>query len=377
MTGGAHADAAGRLRAAFAGSDAAWRMLVDDNPLPVVVFDAATLAPIVWNAAAVALYGFAPGELASVADLAAPEARTAWANELARPAAGRAAQGVWAHRRKDGTPLVVDVVAHDLRAGDTAVRLAVLTDATDRAALQGQLRQAQKMGALGQLAGSIAHDFNNLLTAILASVQLADEALGPEHPARADLEVIGRAAGRAAELTGQLLTVSRKRPPTPEVLDLNVLIAQPVQLLRRLVGARVDLRVAVAPGIWPVRADPGQVEQVLLNLVVNARDAMPDGGVLTISTANRMVCEPPPPHLPGLAAGEYASLAVHDTGVGMDSATLSRVFEPFFTTKPPGQGTGLGLSTVYGIAKQWGGYVYGESALGRGSAFSMLLPRAS
>ena len=368
---------AGRLQLALADGDAAWRILVDDNPLPVVLFAAATLAPIAWNPAAEALYGCALGGLTSVADLATPDARAAWAHELARPAVGRTSHGAWPHRRGDGATLVVDVVAHDLQLGETAARLAVLTDATERAALQAQLRQAQKMGALGQLAGNVAHDFNNLLTAILASVQLADEALGAGHAARDELEVIGRAARRAAELTGQLLTVSRKRPPVPEVIDLNALIAEPVQLLRRLVGARVELRVAVAPGVWPVRADPGQVEQVLLNFVVNARDAMPDGGVLTISTANRVVCDPPPAHLPGLPAGEYAALAVHDTGVGMDDATLGRVFEPFFTTKPPGQGTGLGLSTVYGIAKQWGGYVYGESTVGRGSAFSMLLPRAT
>ena len=365
------------VRRALALGDAGWRILVDENPLPVLVFDPDTLAVLAANGAAAALYGYPPGGLTatSVAGLAAPGSEATWVAAVMRGGGRRQFAAV--HRRRDGSPLVVEVVTHELPLGGRPARVAVITDVSDRAAVEGQLRQAQKMGAIGQLAGSVAHDFNNLLTAMMTATQLAEESVGPDHVAREDLAVIARAARRAAELTGQLLAVSRKRAPKPEVLDLNALIVEPVQLLRRLVGQRVHLRLATAPLVWPVRADAAQVEQVLLNLVVNARDAMPQGGTLTIRTGNRVVCDPPPARLPGLAAGEYATLAVHDTGTGMDDATLSRVFEPFFTTKPPGRGTGLGLSTVYGIAKQWGGYVYGESVVGRGSAFSMLLPRAT
>jgi PAS domain S-box-containing protein len=370
-------DQARSIRLALTQNDAAWRILVDDNPQPVLVFDPTSFALLAANDAAATLYAYPPAELAAlpITALAAPESADAWSWAMQRAVAGRWPHGPYNHRRKDGRALQVEAVVHELPTEGDGARVAIVSDVSERATLQGQLRQAQKMGALGQLTSSIAHDFNNLLTAILTSTELAEALLEPAHPARADLEVIVRAGRRATELTRQLLTVSRKRPPKAEVLDLNLLIAGPVQLLRRLVGAQIDLRLAPADGIWPIRADAGQVEQVLLNLVVNARDAMPRGGTLAISTENRVIGEPPLNH-PGLPAGEYALLSVRDTGVGMDEATLARVFEPFFTTKPPGEGTGLGLSTVYGIVKQWGGYVYGESTAGEGTAFSVLLPRA-
>ncbi|CAA9351343.1 MAG: hypothetical protein AVDCRST_MAG40-2911, partial [uncultured Gemmatimonadaceae bacterium] len=310
-----------------------------------------------------------------VTALAPAEGAAAWHDAAVRRRPGRWRHGPYLHHTRAGAPLQVEVELHELQVDSADARLAVITDVTEPLAQQGQLRQAQKMGALGQLAGSVAHDFNNLLTAILTSAELAGETLEAGHPAREDLAVIVGAGRRATELTGQLLAVSRKRPPRAELIDLNVLVAGPIQLLRRVVGAEIDLRTRPTAPVWPVRADPGQIEQVVLNLAVNARDAMPGGGTLTIGTANRAVTVSPPNH-PGLRAGEYALLSVHDTGVGMDAATLARVFEPFFTTKPPGQGTGLGLSTVYGIVKQWGGYIYGESAPGAGSTFSMLLPRA-
>ena len=356
---------------------AARRILVDENPRPVIVFAVGTLEILVANDAAAQLYGYARAALAAVpvTSLAAAEGADQWAEAVRRRATGRWPRGPFAHQSRLGVPLQVEAVIHELPFGGVAARLAVVTDLTEQLAQQGQLRQAQKMGALGQLAGSVAHDFNNLLTAILTSAELATDALPPGHPARDDIEVIARAGHRATELTRQLLTVSRKRPPKAELLDLNLLIAGPLPLLRRLVGAQVELRSRATAPIWPVRADAGQIEQVLLNLVVNARDAMPRGGTLTIGTANRAVDAPPDNH-PGLPAGDYAMLTVQDTGTGMDDATLGRVFEPFFTTKGPGEGTGLGLSTVYGIVKQWGGYVYGESAPGAGTTFSLLLPRA-
>jgi PAS domain S-box-containing protein len=356
--------------------EAGVRMLVDENPQPVCVFSPESLEILAFNDAAPEFYGYTRDEFArlSITELAVPEDAAAFATEVARVPGVERSVGHYRHRRKDGTERSVHVVTHELALAGRRARLAIVTDVSDRAVLQAQLRQAQKMGAVGQLASSVAHDFNNLLTAIMTSVELAGLSLEAESTVHAELEVIDRAARRAADLTRQLLTFSRKRPPTPEVLDLNALIAGPVQLLRRLVGVGVELRVLPAPNLWPVRADAGQMEQVLLNLVVNARDAMPDGGMLVVTTANRLVDEAVP-HLPGLAPGEYVALVVRDTGEGMDAATLARVFEPFFTTKPAGQGTGLGLSTVYGIVKQWGGYVYGESTPGAGTEFSVLLPR--
>jgi two-component system, cell cycle sensor histidine kinase and response regulator CckA len=231
---------------------------------------------------------------------------------------------------------------------------------------EAQLRHAQKMEAVGQLAGGIAHDFNNLLTGILSYADLVLGELRPGDPIRADLEQIRHAAQRAAALTRQLLAFSRRQVLQPHVLSLNGCVAELDAILRRLLGADVTLDTELDPGLWYVQADPGQLEQVLVNLVVNARDAMPAGGRVTIATAN----------LP-LSHGAYATLSVSDTGIGMDAATQARIFDPFFTTKEQGKGTGLGLSTVYGIVEQSGGHVTVESAPGEGATFTIFFPRHS
>jgi signal transduction histidine kinase len=231
---------------------------------------------------------------------------------------------------------------------------------------EAQLRHAQKMEAVGQLAGGIAHDFNNLLTGILSYADLVLGELRPGDPVRADLEQIRHAAQRAAALTRQLLAFSRRQVLQPHVLSLNGCVAELDAMLRRLLGADVTLETELDPGLWYVQADPGQLEQVLVNLVVNARDAMPAGGRVTIATAN----------LP-LSHGAYVTLSVSDTGIGMDAATQSRIFDPFFTTKEQGKGTGLGLSTVYGIVEQSGGHVTVESAPGQGATFTIFFPRHS
>jgi signal transduction histidine kinase len=237
-----------------------------------------------------------------------------------------------------------------------------------------QLRQSQKIEAIGQLAGGVAHDFSNLLGVILGYGEMAQRELGADHPAQARVHQMMKAAQRAADLTRQLLAFSRKQVLHPKLLDLNTVVANVEGMLDRLIGEDINVVVQPAPRLGTVTADPGQIEQVILNLAVNARDAMPKGGTLTIETANVEVDEDYAATHPPLQPGRYVMLAVSDTGVGMDKATQQRIFEPFFTTKPEGQGTGLGLSTVHGIVKQSGGHLWVYSEPGRGTTFKVYLP---
>jgi PAS domain S-box-containing protein len=257
--------------------------------------------------------------------------------------------------------------------------LGVATDITERRQLEAQLLQSQKMEAVGQLAGGVAHDFNNVLTAIKGFSELIALELGEHHAARGDVLEIIAAADRAAALTQQLLAFSRQQLLQPVVLSPNAVIESVSKMLLRLIGAEVRCETRLAGDLAPVLADPGQLEQVLINLAVNARDAMPSGGTLTIETANVRLGAEHASRLSGaeqIIPGEYVLLAVCDTGVGMNRATQARIFEPFFTTKDPGSGTGLGLSTVYGIVRQSGGYVGVESEPGRGTTMQVYLPRA-
>ena len=240
---------------------------------------------------------------------------------------------------------------------------------------EDQLRQSQKMEAVGQLAGGIAHDFNNLLMAIMSNAELAALELPSGSAAGANIEEIKSASRRARSLTQQLLAFSRKQMLQPRVLDLNTVVREAEQILRRLIGETISMVVVLDPKTGHVRADQGQLAQVLMNLVVNARDAMPAGGQLTLETCNREITSADAQHHRGLVPGSYVALLVRDSGIGMDDETKTRIFEPFFTTKPPGQGTGLGLSTVYGIVKQSGGYIAVESMASSGTTFTIFLPR--
>jgi signal transduction histidine kinase/ActR/RegA family two-component response regulator len=239
---------------------------------------------------------------------------------------------------------------------------------------QEQLRQAQKMEAVGRLAGGIAHDFNNLLSAILSYSEMVMTDLPEAHPSREDLEQIRQAGARAAELTQQLLAFSRRQLLQLRPLDLNTVVAGVDRMLRRVIGEDVVLQTVLAPDIRSTRGDAGQLEHVLMNLAVNARDAMPAGGTLTITTTDLDVGEAGLATWPELSPGRYVTLAVRDTGAGMTPEVQERIFEPFFTTKPVGHGTGLGLSTVYGIVAQSGGQVFVRSAPGAGSTFTICLP---
>jgi two-component system cell cycle sensor histidine kinase/response regulator CckA len=281
----------------------------------------------------------------------------------------------------DGREIPVSLAFSEFTEGGERFFTGVLRDMTAATAqavqvqaLQEQLRQSQKMEAIGTLAGGIAHDFNNLLTAIGVNAELALADLPKASPIRDDIEEIRKAATRAAGLTRQLLAFSRRQSLELSVLDLNEMVTGAQSLLRRVTPESIEFRLELDPDIPPIRADAGQLELVLMNLVVNARDAMPLGGNLRIGTFAVTVGgngDAPSHELP---QGQYVRLTVSDSGTGMDVTTLERVFEPFFTTKEAGQGTGLGLSTVYGIVKQSGGYVFADSSVGDGSSFTLYFP---
>jgi len=244
-------------------------------------------------------------------------------------------------------------------------------------ALEHQLLQAQKMEAIGRLAGGIAHDFNNLLMIIQNYAEMLQESIPPDERVQSNIEQIVKASERGAGLTAQLLAFSRKQVLAPVVLNLNRVVDEAARMLSRLIGENIDLQVSYEEMLWAVKADPNQVVQVLINLCVNARDAMPDGGTLRIETRNFIVSEQFAAAHPGLSPGEYVSLSVRDTGYGMSREIQEQIFEPFFTTKERGKGTGLGLPTVFGIINQSGGHLWVESELGMGTCFTIVLPRVA
>jgi PAS domain S-box-containing protein len=293
--------------------------------------------------------------------------------------AGQVWTGEMTNRRKDGTLYTERQTITPVKGPDGQILhfISIKQDLSDEKRLEAQFLQSQKMEVVGRLAGGIAHDFNNLLTVINMTADLAAETLRNGDPLREDLAEIRSAGERAASLTRQLLAFSRKQILTPGVLDLGALVQDMSAMLQRLIGEDIQFAVKASDGLGSVKADRGQIEQVIMNLAVNARDAMPGGGKLTIETRDVLIDESTLAAHPGMHAGPHVMVAVTDTGSGMDDATRARIFEPFFTTKDPGKGTGLGLSTVYGIVKQSGGGVWVYSEPGRGTTFTIYLPRIS
>jgi PAS domain S-box-containing protein len=278
-------------------------------------------------------------------------------------------------RHKDGSWRILESFGRNLSHVPGVSGLVINSrDVTDRKRLEEQLHHSQRLEAVGRLAGGVAHDFNNLLMIISGYSQMLLDGMHTGDPARSDLEQVVKAAERATDLTRQLLAFSRRQVVRPVILSLNVLVHDMDRMLRRVIGEDIELIARFAPDLKKVRADPGQLEQVVLNLAVNARDAMPNGGKLTLETANVQVTEEFAQTHPAIKAGNYTMLSMQDSGFGMDSEVLSRLFEPFFTTKE--NGTGLGLSTSYGIIKQSGGDVWVESRPGKGTTFRIYLPVA-
>jgi PAS domain S-box-containing protein len=359
-------------------SELRFRRLVEASPDALLLCDAESGRILDANPAAVALYGYGPDELVNMRlDSLRPNATEAMMNLWPRPAQVE----LELHRRRDGLEIPVEVTTTELTLEGRTIRILSSRDVAERertrgekAELEERLRVAQKMDAVGRLAGGVAHDFNNLLAVIQAHAEFLGSQISPGTEAADDLRGIVSASARGAALTRQLLLFSRHKPLEFARIDVNAVVAEVRKLVTRVIGPPVRHATQLEPELWPVKADADQLAQVVLNLAVNARDAMPDGGRLLISTSNVVLQTRLLARGGKLPAGRYASIVVEDQGKGMDAEVLARLFEPFFTTKEPGKGTGLGLATVYGIVHSVGGAVDVRSEPGKGSVFTVYLP---
>jgi PAS domain S-box-containing protein len=367
-----------RLLETLASSEERYRLLFDANPLPMWVYDSKTLRFLAVNEAAVRHYGYTRQEFLAmtITDIRPTEDVQALLADLqSRGGPGSPVPGTWRHRKKDGTIVDVEITAGKVMYEGRPAALVLSHDVTERLRLEERLGQAEKMEAIGRLAGGVAHDFNNLLTVISGYTEILLSKA--DTPGREQLGEIAHAAEQAAGLTRQLLAFSRRQVLHPRVLDLNEIVAGMEPMVRRIIGDDVSVGVRLTPGLAPVEADQAQIERVILNLAANARDAMPVGGRLTIETQNVELDEDYVSSRGEGTAGANVLLAVSDTGVGMSDDVQRHLFEPFFTTKGPGAGTGLGLSTVFGVVKQSGGSIYVYSEEGRGTTFKIYLPAAA
>jgi PAS domain S-box-containing protein len=353
------------------------RSVFSASPLAIVATDLAGLVTL-WNPASERLFGWTRDEVVGIPNPVVPGSAREMTEEIrALAKRGEAFRDVEARRlRRDGSSVdvIVTIAATHDKSGHTDGITIVYQDLTERKLLQAQFLQAQKMEAVGRLAGGVAHDFNNLLTVITSYADLLRTTFEPGDSRTDDLTEIQRAAEAATALTRQLLSFSRQRVIEPKLVQLNESVASATKLAARLMGTNVKLTEKLAASTGIVRVDPGHIEQIVMNLAVNARDAMPGGGELVIATSHVGALEPRDgdPNTPSLTG--YAMLSVADTGTGMDDATQARMFEPFFTTKPIDKGTGLGLSTVFGLVKQYEGRVRVRSKPGDGTTFEIYLP---
>jgi two-component system cell cycle sensor histidine kinase/response regulator CckA len=376
----------GRLRAeqrnataALRASEEQYRLLFAEAPHPMWVVDVERLCFLAVNEQAVRHYGYSREELLAMTlhDVRPPEEVPPMLDGVRQLASGEALTGHYRHRTKAGEVREVLEVSKPLVFAGRPAALTVVDDVTERRRLEERLRQAQKMEAIGKLAGGVAHDFNNLLTAILGYSHLLAGALEDRPRLLGHLEEIRKAGERGAALTRQLLAFSRGQALQPRATDLNAIVRDIETLLRRLIGEDIELVTRLAANLGQILIDPGQVEQLIVNLSVNARDAMPEGGTLVLETAGVDLDALYVHRHPEARPGPYIRLAVSDTGIGMDAKTSRQIFEPFFTTKEPGKGTGLGLSTVYGIVHQNGGQIEIYSEPGRGATFKVYFPRVT
>ncbi len=353
------------------------RAILDSMVDGVIVLDkdgAVTL----FNPAAEKIFKRPPGEVLqqSVEKLFAPGDWTKYNDHLARRMGQYPTEVIEASAlRADASKLPIDLAVSEITRGGVKMMIVVVRDISERKRLEEQYRQSQKMEAVGRLAGGIAHDFNNLMQAILGYINLLDRRLPPGDPNHETVEYIQKSVAHASSLTRQLLAFSRKQVLKPKVLALNSVVAEMTHLLQRLLGETIQLKLKLAEPVPCIRADPGQMEQLILNLAINARDAMPQGGVLSIEISNVTLTEPGNAASGNLPPGAYALLRISDTGCGMTPEVQAHLFEPFFTTKDIGKGTGLGLSNVYGVVKQSGGEITVISSPGRGTVFHIYLPR--
>jgi len=359
----------------LAQTEAGFRLLFENNPQPMWVFDEVHFQFLEVNQAAVSHYGFSREEFLSMRawEVRAPQDTMPF-RPLVNPGAPQNV-GLRKHRRKNGAIIEVEIVAHRLEFNGVPAILSVLRDVTERRVLEEELRQSQKLEAIGRLAGGVAHDFNNLLTVIIGYTEILRADASRASRERNAINEIGLAAERASSLTRQLLAFSRRQVLKPEALNLNQSIQKIQPMLSRLIGENIQIMTSLNSDLWNVSADPGQLDQIIVNLAVNARDAMENGGKLTFQTSNVNFTEEDSASHFRVAPGEYVRLVVSDTGHGMDAETRTRIFEPFFTTKEAGRGTGLGLATVYGIVKQSGGDIWVYSEVGLGTSMNVYLPR--
>jgi PAS domain S-box-containing protein len=362
----------GRAEALARASERNYRLLFDGNPQPLFVYDVDTLAFLEVNEGAYRRYGYTRDEFLALnaGNILTPDQSSLLGDIKSNPDLHRS--GPWTHRSKDGKLIDVALTSIHLPYDGHDARLVVVEDLTERKKLERELQQSQRLETVGQLAGGIAHDFNNLVAVILNYADFVADEL-PDGDLRRDVGEIQRAAMRAADLTRQLLIFARREVSNPQVLSLNAVVAGVEKLLRTALGSDIALVLMLAEDLPSVRADPGQLEQVFLNLTVNARDAMPDGGRLVVETAAVEVDDTYVGR-PGLPPGRYVRLSVSDSGIGMSADVAARAFEPFFTTKESGQGTGLGLATVYGIVTESGGSIRIYSEPGEGTRVSIKLP---